>query len=292
MLCCWATLAAAADCRRARGQDETTTAKITPSPVVTAGMRLRIGIPRFVTENDESHHGKVHKIECVFFKKWREKKKLSVCSLQWERLSKDVRRKCNSYSKAHLIAWLLALAAASQRFCLIKKHPGVCKRVVGASAHPDSLTYWLFKPLRLSHGTRVMNVSSLPSLPPALPCTLLIPPLFFYSSFERVESQWQLAEGEPVVWEAEGISDTEIHTLQRLYLGIIQPNVGSSLATSCMKLVRSSLGEMRSNPPLNALAGCDILNQRNAKFTKMYFGHFQFFVFFLSNNYFKEGNNK
>lgn len=36
---------------------------------------------------------------------------------------------------------LLALATASQHFCLIKKHPGVSKRVVGASAHPDSLTY-------------------------------------------------------------------------------------------------------------------------------------------------------
>ena len=55
---------------------------------------------------------------------------------------------------------LLALTTASQRFSLIKKHPGVCKRVVGASAHPGSLTYWLFKPLRLSHGARMMNVNS------------------------------------------------------------------------------------------------------------------------------------
>lgn len=64
---------------------------------------------------------------------------IKITSLQGKCTSGDVRRKCNRYSKAQ--PGLLALTTASQRFCLIKKHPGVCKRVVGASAHPGSLTY-------------------------------------------------------------------------------------------------------------------------------------------------------
>lgn len=129
-----------------------------------------------------------------------------------------------TYLKAHLQAWDLGTRCCLSAFCLIKKRPGVCKHMVGASAHPDSLTFWLFKPLMLSHGAWVMNVSSPPSTG-----SLDFSPSPFYSSFERVESQWQLAAGKPVVWEAEGISDTEIHMLPRLYLDIIHITEGPCL---------------------------------------------------------------
>lgn len=129
---------------------------------------------------------------------------------------------------------LLALATASQRFCLIKKRPGVCKRVVGASAHPDSLTYWLFKPLRLSHGTRVMNVSSPPSLTHSwfLPLSLLF---FIWKSGKPVTAcrrQTCCLGSRGDQWHRDS------YTAEALFRHN-PPNVGSSLATSCMELVSS-----------------------------------------------------
>lgn len=58
-------------------------------------------------------------------------------------MSGDVRRKYNIFLKykAHLLVWVLGTAAAQHSPPPMKKHPGVCKCVVGVSAYPDSLTY-------------------------------------------------------------------------------------------------------------------------------------------------------
>lgn len=59
-------------------------------------------------------------------------------------MSGDVGRKYNIFLKykAYLLVWALGTAAAQHFFpALMKKHPGVCKCVVGVSTYPDSLTY-------------------------------------------------------------------------------------------------------------------------------------------------------
>lgn len=121
-------------------------------------------------------------------------------------------------------------------FAWLKKRPGVCKRVVGASAYTDSLTYWLFKPLRLSHGTRVMNVSSptLPSLPHSrfLPLSLSF---FIWKSGKPVTAcrrQTCCLESRGDQWHRDS------YTAEALFRHN-PPNARSSLATSCMELVSS-----------------------------------------------------
>lgn len=81
----------------------------------------------------------MQKIPCVLFK-GKEKTDMSAAYSEKARLEMS-EESVTDILKLIFQPWLLALATASQHFCLIKKHPGVCKRVVGVSAHPDSLTY-------------------------------------------------------------------------------------------------------------------------------------------------------